>query len=153
RKVRVVLCSAAVTAEDPAKSEGGFLQQMCDEGLEAARRLGAQTIDVQRTMRAIQKRVAAFNAEGKGKGEKVSLHAADGVHLTDLGQLAMAYAILKGLNAPADVSSVRLDARGPKLLEAAGCTVTELGRQDGGLTFTRRDRGLPFNGGLFSALH
>src|SRR5262245_19013911 len=153
RKVRVFLCSAAVTAEDPAKSEGSFLQQMCDEGLEVARRLGARGIDVQRAMRATQKRVAAFNAAAKGKGEKVSLHAADGVHLTDLGQVAMAYAILKGLNAPADVSSVRLDGRGPKLLEAAGCTVTDLAREDEGLAFTRRDRGLPFNGGLFYALH
>jgi lysophospholipase L1-like esterase len=153
RKVRVFLCSAAVTAEDPTKSEGGFLQKMCDEGLEAARRLGARGIDVQRAMRAIQRRVAAFNDAAKGKGEKVSLHAADGVHLSDLGQLAMAYAILKGLNAPADVSSVRLDARGPKLLEAAGCEVTDLARADRGLTFTRRDRGLPFNGGLFYALH
>jgi lysophospholipase L1-like esterase len=153
RKVRVFLCSAAVTAEDPAKSEGGFLQQMCDEGLEVARQMGAQAIDVQRAMRAIQQRVAAFNAQARGKGEKVSLHAADGVHLSDLGQLAMAYAILKGLKAPADVSSVRLDARGPKVLEAAGCEVTNLARKDGGLTFTRRDRGLPFNGGLFYALH
>src|SRR5215203_2907954 len=31
RKVRVFLCSAAVTAENPAKSEHGFLQNMCDE--------------------------------------------------------------------------------------------------------------------------
>jgi lysophospholipase L1-like esterase len=152
-KVRVFLCSAAVTAEDPAKSEGGFLQKMCDEGLEVARRLGAQGIDVQRAMRATQKRVAAFNDAARGKGEKVSLHAADGVHLNDLGQLAMAYAILKGLDAPADVSSVRLDARGPKLLKAAGCEVTDLAGTDRDLTFTRRDRGLPFNGGLFYALH
>src|SRR5215470_597811 len=65
RKVRVFLCSAAVTAEDPAKSEGGFLQKMCDEGLEAARRLGARGIDVQRAMRAIQRRVAACNDAAK----------------------------------------------------------------------------------------
>src|SRR5262249_6033855 len=42
---------------------------------------------------------------------------------------------------------------GPKLLKAAGCEVTDLARTDRGLTFTRRDRGLPFNGGLFYALH
>jgi hypothetical protein len=31
--------------------------------------------------------------------------------------------------------------------------VTDLTGTEGGLTFTRRDRGLPFNGGLFYALH
>src|SRR5262249_9452311 len=41
-------------------------------------------------------------------------------------------------------SLARLDARGPKLLKAAGCEVTDLARTDRGLTFTRRDRGLPF---------
>jgi hypothetical protein len=65
----------------------------------------------------------------------------------------MAYAILKGLGAPADVSSVRIDAGGPKLLAAAGCKVTDLARQEDRLTFTRLDEGLPFNYGLFYALN
>jgi hypothetical protein len=73
--------------------------------------------------------------------------------LTDLGQLAMAFAILRGLGAPADVSAVRLDAPGPKLVAAAGCTVTDLTSTEGQLAFTRRDEGLPFNHGLFYALN
>src|SRR4051812_23914182 len=40
RQVRVFIGSAAVTAEDPDTSEGGFLQRMCDDGMALARELG-----------------------------------------------------------------------------------------------------------------
>jgi lysophospholipase L1-like esterase len=153
RRVRIFICSAAITAADPTQSEDSFLQKMCDEGMDIARKMGEQAIDVQRAMRAIQKKVWAANRDVKEEAKKVSLHAADGVHLNDLGQLAMAYAILKGLGAPADVSSVRIDASGPKLLEAAGCKITDLARQESRLTFTRFDARLPFNYGLFYALN
>ena len=62
-EVRVYVCSAAVTAEDPAKAEAGFLQKMCDEGMELSRSLGGGAIDVQRTMRGIQKSILAANAK------------------------------------------------------------------------------------------
>ena len=53
--------------------------------------------------------------------DKQTLHAADGVHLNDLGQLAMAFAILKGLGAPAEVSVGRsIDAAGPRVDRADG---------------------------------
>jgi hypothetical protein len=81
------------------------------------------------------------------------LHLADGVHLNDLGQLAMAFAILKGLGAPADVSSATLDFVEPKLVAANGCEVTKIRRDGERLEFTRLDEGLPFNHGLFFALH
>src|SRR5438093_3714272 len=61
--VRVFICSAAITAEDPDKAEQGFLQKMCDDGLALAKAKGAGTIDVQRAMRAIQRRVLAANAK------------------------------------------------------------------------------------------
>lgn len=153
RGVRVYVCSAAATAEDPDKAEHGFLQTMCDEGLALARSLGGKTIDVQRTMREIQKTVLAANAKVADKAKRDSLHAPDGVHLTDLGQLAMAFAILKGLGAPADVSSVRIDAAGPKLLGADGCKVSDLRSEGGALAFTRHDEGLPFNYGIFYGLN
>ncbi len=153
RKVRLFLCSAAITAEDPDRSETGFLQRMCDEGMALARKLGEQSIDVQRSMRTILKRVRAFNEAAKTSQKKVSLHAADGVHLNELGQLAMAFAILKGLQAPAEVSAVRLDLAGPKVAAAVGCKVTELVVDQGRVAFTRLDEGLPFNHGLFYALN
>lgn len=153
RGVRVYVCSAAATAEDPDKAEHGFLQTMCDEGLALARSLGGKTIDVQRAMREIQKEILAANAKVADKAKRDSLHAPDGVHLTDLGQLAMAFAILKGLGAPADVSAVRIDAAGPKLLGADGCKVSDLRSEGGALHFTRHDEGLPFNYGIFYGLN
>jgi lysophospholipase L1-like esterase len=153
RKIRVFLCSAAVTAADPAKSDNDFLQKMCDEGMDLARELGEKSIDVQRTMRAIQKKIWAHNDKLKDGAKKTMLHAADGVHLSDLGQLAMAYAILKGLDAPAEASSARLDGQDPKRVKVSRCEITDIVIKDGRLEFTRLDRGLPFNYGLFYALN
>ena len=152
RGVRVFICSAAITAEDPDRSEHGFLQAMCDEGMAIARSLGEHSIDVQRTMRGIQRTVLKANASAKPQ-DKQTLHAADGIHLNDLGQLAMAFAILKGLGAPAEVSSVVIDAAGPVVESASGCRVSGLSRRgDDGLAFDRLDDGLPINFGLFGAL-
>ena len=83
--VRLFVCSAAITSEDPDKAVQGFLQKMCDEGLALAQARGAGTIDVQRSMREIQRRVLAANAT-KPDNEKQQMHVADGVHLNDLGQ-------------------------------------------------------------------
>ena len=59
-KVRVYICSAAITAEDPAKAEKGFLQTMCDEGMELSRSLGGHSIDVDRLD-------ADYSAKGVGR--------------------------------------------------------------------------------------
>jgi lysophospholipase L1-like esterase len=154
RKVRVFIGSAAITAEDPDKAEGEFLQRMCDEGLAIARESGEGAIDIQRTMRAIQRKVraAADQAKANGDKEKPTLHAADGIHLNDLGQLAMALAILKGLGAPSEVSSATVDARGPALVEATGCRVSNVTIDGSRLDFDRLDEGLPVNFGVFGAL-
>ncbi|MEK6261702.1 MAG: SGNH/GDSL hydrolase family protein [Planctomycetota bacterium] len=153
RDVRVYICSAAVTGADPEKSEESFLQKMCDEGMALSKSLGGDAIDVQRSMREIQKRVVQSNTGIKDSTKHNSLHVADGVHLNDLGQFAMAYAILKGLNAPAEVSSATLDAADAKVLAATGCSVTEVTRADDRFEFTRLDEGLPFNYGIFFGLH
>jgi lysophospholipase L1-like esterase len=152
RKVRVFICSAAITAEDPDKAEGGYLQEMCDEGMALARERGELSIDVQRTMRKIQRTVRAVAEQTKNEKDKPTLHTADGIHLNDLGQLAMAFAILKGLGAPADVSSATVDARGASLDEAKGCRVMNLTGDAKGLAFDRLDEGLPVNFGVFGAL-
>ena len=149
--VRVFICSAAITAEDPDRSERGFLQAMCDEGMAIARSLGEHAIDVQRTMRSIQRTVLKVNVSAKPQ-DKQTLHAADGIHLNDLGQLAMAFAILKGLGAPADVSAVSIDAPGPSVIACSGCRVSNLSGNASRLEFDRLDDGLPVNFGLFGAL-
>ena len=153
RKVRVFICSAAVTGMDPDKSEDSFLQKMCDEGMALAREAGEGAIDVQRSMREIQKRIKAYNAALKDDKGHTTMHAADNTHLNDLGQLAMAFAILKGWGAPAEVSSVTLDANGGKLVESSGCRISDIVQRDQALEFTRLDEGRPINFGLFGALN
>jgi lysophospholipase L1-like esterase len=144
RGVRVFVCSAAITSEEPDKAENGFLQKMCDQGLALAKARGAGTIDVQRAMREVQRRVLAANAKQPDKAKHTRLHAEDGVHLNDLGQMAMAYAILKGLDAPAEVSSATIDAR-DLVVTSEGCKVTDVRGSEGELSFVRLDKRLPLN--------
>ena len=68
---------------------------MTDEGMALAKSLGAEAIDLQRGMREIQRRIVAANARESDPAKKTTLHAGDGIHLNDLGQLAMAYVLLK----------------------------------------------------------
>ena len=125
----------------------------CATRMAALRELGEHSIDVQRTMRSIQQRIWDHNARLDDESRHVSLHAADGVHLNDLGQLAMAYAILKGLDAPADVSSAAVHFETGEVEAAENCRISDVVRHEDRLEFTRLDSGLPFNNGLFYALN
>jgi len=149
--VRVIICSPAITGEPADRAERGFLQAMADEGLALAKSLDAGTIDVLRGMRTIQRNIETHNTAEPDAAKHVTLHAPDTIHLNDLGQLAMAFAILKGLGAPADVSSLALDAHG-KIIEAVGCQASDVRAADGGLEFTRLDNGLPLDRGALSGL-
>jgi lysophospholipase L1-like esterase len=142
--VRVFICSAAITAEEPDKAEKNFLQKMCDEGLALAKSKDAGAIDVQRTMRQVQRRVLTANAKQTDKSKWVKMHADDGIHLNDLGQMAMAFAILKGLGAPAEVSSATIDATG-KVVASEGCHLSNTRHEGDTLSFTRLDDRLPLN--------
>jgi lysophospholipase L1-like esterase len=153
RKVNVFICSPAITAEAPDKAENGFLQRMADEGLALATSLSARTLDLQRPMREVQRRIVEANAKERDPKKQTRLHAEDGVHLNDLGQLAMAYAMLKGLGAPAEVSSVTVDAGSLQVMAAEGCAVSKLVRTTNGIAFTRLDQGLPLNLGILSGLN
>ena len=152
RGVRVYICSAAVTSADPNKSEKDFLQSMCDEGMALSRSLGGGAIDVQRTMRECQKKVWAANEKTTNPKERSSLHADDGVHLNDYGQIAMAFAILKGLGAPAEVSSATIDGGQGRVLASDGCSVSRVKKSGDTLEFVRLDQGLPLNLGLVGVL-
>jgi lysophospholipase L1-like esterase len=146
RGVRVVVCSAPVTAADPYESEGSFLQRMCDDGLAIARSLGAQVIDVQRRMREIQKPLWD-SRRGSVQANRTPLHSKDGIHLSVMGQYALAYSILEGLGAPAGVSSVTVTAGNPDDMTADGCTVTNLHNDGTIIEFSRLDEGLPLTPG------
>jgi acetyl esterase/lipase/lysophospholipase L1-like esterase len=143
--VRVFICSAAITAEAPDKAENGFLQRMCDEGLAVAKARGAGTIDVQRVMRGIQRRIVEANSRQPDKSKYTRLHVEDGIHLNELGQMAMAFAILKGLDAPAEVSSASIDAASGTVSSQEGCQIAAVQKSDGEISFTRSDERLPLN--------
>ncbi len=68
----------------------------------------------------------------------------DGVHPGPPGQLAMAAALLTGLNAPGLVSTATINAAAGKVDEAAQCKVENVRLQDGALSFDRLDEALPF---------
>jgi lysophospholipase L1-like esterase len=152
RGVRVYICSAALTGADPHKSESDFLQKMCDEGMEISRSLGGEAIDIQRTMREIGKRIWDANAATTEPRARASLHEADTIHLNHTGQIAMAYAMLKGLGAPAEVSSATLDAARGALVSAIGCEISDLTTSAAGVSFVRMDQGWPLNLGLIGHL-
>jgi hypothetical protein len=152
RKVRVFICSAAITAADPYQSENDFLQKMCEEGMAISRSLGEGAIDVQGTMRQIYKRMWDSNRTIEDPKKKHSLHAEDGIHLNETGQTAMAFAILKGLGAPSEVSSAEIEAKELKVLETRGCNITILARKGKNIEFVRLDEGLPLNFGPLGSL-
>jgi lysophospholipase L1-like esterase len=150
KNVRVIVCSPAITAENPDTAEKGFLQKMADEGMELGKTEGAGAIDISRGMREIQRAILKFNASEKDATNHVTLHAPDTVHLSDFGQLAMAFAILKGLGAPDLVSSMTVDAKSGKVVTAKGCEVSNVDVLGDGIAFTRTDNGLPMNRGILS---
>lgn len=152
RGVRVFICSPAVLHEDPDKGENGFLQKLADEGMALAKSLGAGTIDISRAMREVQRKVEAANVGEKNPKNLTRLHLDDGVHLNDLGQLAMGWAMLKGLGVEAEVSDADVDAAAGKVIRANGCKITDIKKMPDGVTFVRNDAGLPMNLGILSAL-
>lgn len=149
---RVYICSPAILHEDPDQGENGYLQKMADEGMALAKSLGAGTIDISRGMREVQRKVVEANANEKNPKNITRLHVDDGVHLNDLGQLTMAWAMLKGLGAEADVSAADIDATAGKAIRAENCKITDIKRLTNGVTFVRQDAGLPMNLGVLSAL-
>ncbi len=65
----------------------------------------------------------------------------DPVHPGPPGQLVMAAALLKQLNAEGFVSSATLDAAG-KVSEAKGCKIDDVKAENGGLSFSRLDESI-----------
>ena len=67
----------------------------------------------------------------------------DRVHPDPLAHWVMAEALLKGWNAPALVSSVTIDGRAAKLIDAQNAVVSDVQRSPEGLRWTETDNGLP----------
>jgi hypothetical protein len=60
--------------------------------------------------------------------------------------------MLKGLGAEAEVSDAVVDVAAEKVVSASGCKVTGVKKRSDGVTFVRKDVGLPINLGVLSAL-
>ena len=81
----------------------------------------------------------------RGKGPKYDrITGGDAVHPGPPGQALMAASILKGLSFPSLVSSVEIDATGGKVVAAKNCTVDNVTKKEGVLSFSRLDGALPF---------
>src|SRR3954465_3236365 len=85
---------------------------------------------------------AFLAAQEKAPTKPVSMQG-DPVHPGPPGQLMMAAALLKELNADGFVSSLTIDARG-KLVEAKACQADGITSRDGVLAFDRLYERLPF---------
>ena len=123
-----VLMAGTITATDTS-----LLQKLGDEAMRIARAHGAKTIDVQREMRRAM--------AGLPAGTRI--HQDDGGHLNDLGSQVLAFSILRGLGAPASVSSVEIDAANLRVVNAERATISALKRSGTGIEFMRLDKGLP----------
>jgi lysophospholipase L1-like esterase len=150
--VRVFICSAAATAADPEKSKDDFLSKMCEEGMSISTSLGEGAIDVLGGMRQIQKGIVAANQKEADAKKHESLHVADGVHLNELGQTAMAFVILKGLGAPQNVSSATITVGATTTGQSNGCAISNLNYKANKIEFDRLDEGLPLNFGMLQGL-
>jgi lysophospholipase L1-like esterase len=83
--------------------------------------------------------------QARGKSVKYDrITAGDAVHPGPPGQALMAASILKGLNFPSLVSAAEIDAASGRVLAAKNCTIENVSKKDGGLSFSRLDAALPF---------
>jgi hypothetical protein len=126
---------------DPAVEEKGFLHTMGLEGIAVAESVGGRGIDVGGRMFASVKRIWDHNQENPE--DAVELHI-DRVHMQRLGHQLAAFALLKELGAPSEVSSVAVSAADETAL-ATGASVRNVSwdPESGVLRFERMDRGLP----------
>ena len=67
----------------------------------------------------------------------------DAVHPGPIGHTVMAWAVLKGLGAPALVSRAEIDASARKVARAEHCKIEQLQVEDGKVRFERADEALP----------
>ncbi|HVC93910.1 MAG TPA: SGNH/GDSL hydrolase family protein [Pirellulales bacterium] len=86
----------------------------------------------------------AAQDKARGASAKNRIGGGDPVHPGPPGQALMAWAILKGLNFPSQVSNAEIDAAAKQVAKAENCKLTELTVGDNGVSFQRLDLALPF---------
>ena len=110
RGIRVYVCSYPTSGVESQAYLDTVLEDIGDRAMERSQDLGGDAIDVQRHLREIQRGTDQVDAPADPSAVKVSTHASDKIHLNEVGQAAVALAILEGLGAPQVVSRVVIDA-------------------------------------------
>jgi len=122
---------------DPDKdAKNQSLRKFSDGLKDVAAKSGAQFVDQFDPFMAILKRERASNPAGLIGG-------GDAVHPGPIGQTLMAWAVLKGLGASAEVASADIDARNQTVTSGRGCGVEKVQYSGGKLSFDRTDDALP----------
>jgi lysophospholipase L1-like esterase len=135
-RVAVLSSSPVEKKEDGAALEGynQTLEAFAANAKEIAQSRGATFVDqFHPHLAALQK---ARDASATNR-----INGGDAVHPGPSGQIMMAWAILKGLGAPALVSAVEING---KKATGHNCTVSSLQRDKMGLKFSRMDNAVPF---------
>ena len=122
---------------DPDKDVRNESLRKFSDGLkELATRSGAIFVDQFDPYLAILVRERAGNPAG-------FIGGGDAVHPGPIGQTLMAWAVLKGLGASAEVSRAEMNAAALKVTAVEGCRVENLQKIGGGVSFDRLDDALP----------
>jgi hypothetical protein len=115
----------------------GAMNHFADLDRDLAHRIGGTFIDLNApVVAAIQKAQALDPRVAK-------LLLPDRVHPDQVAHWVMAEALLKGWNAPALVSSVTIDGRAGKAVDAQNATVDQVSRENGALRWTETENALP----------
>ena len=115
----------------------GAMNHFADLDRDLAHRIGGTFIDLNApVVAAIQKAQALDPRVAK-------LLLPDRVHPDQVAHWVMDEALLKGWNAPALVSSVTIDGRAGKAVDAQNATVDQVSRENGALRWTETENALP----------
>lgn len=149
---RVFLLGPVATKLDPKaanETDSGTLSQMSDNVMKIAKEEGATPIPLYSEFQKIE-----WAIRKTGREKDLPTHAPDGIHLAELGNLSVAYILLKGMGAPDSVSDLVIDASAaPSVKMARRCQVTNLAKTGDTLRFTRLDEGWPIHLGTFAWIH
>lgn len=140
KTVRVaVLSSSPVEKKEDGKALEGYNQTLeifAENAKGIATRNGAVFVD------QFHPHVATLQ-KARDTNPSTRINGGDAVHPGPSGQILMAWAILKGLGAPALVSSATVDAATGRAVSAVNATVLAVRKKPDGVTFIRSDRALP----------
>lgn len=139
--VRVaILSSSPVEKKEDGSAMEGYnqtLEQFAFAARDIAERNQVEFVDQFHPHLAMLQRARTASASNR-------INGGDAVHPGPSGQIMMAWAILKGLNAPALVSSAEVDAVSGETVRSRNCGIISEKKTPTGISFIRSDRALPF---------